>query len=85
VGAVIAEFMKQKLIDETALTANGHSIGENYRDATINDPAVIHPFDQPLKEIQRRSVSQLDTGAVLEEAVKFQRLAQTQGLPRHNH
>jgi dihydroxy-acid dehydratase len=50
VGAVIAELMKQKLIDETALTANGHSIGENYRDATINDPAVIHPFDQPLKD-----------------------------------
>jgi hypothetical protein len=24
VGAVIAELMKQKLIDETALTANGH-------------------------------------------------------------
>jgi dihydroxy-acid dehydratase len=39
----------------------------------------------PWQEIQRRSVGQLDTGAVLEEAVKYQRLAQTQGVPRHNH
>jgi dihydroxy-acid dehydratase len=45
-----------------------------------------YPASQtPWQEIQRRSVGQLETGAVLEEAVKFQRLAQTQGLPRHNH
>ena len=50
VGAVIAELMKQGLIDDKALTANGHSIGENYCDSSIDDPAVIHPFDQPLKE-----------------------------------
>ena len=50
VGAVIAELMKQGLIDDKALTVNGHSIGENYCDSSIDDPAVIHPFDQPLKE-----------------------------------
>jgi dihydroxy-acid dehydratase len=45
-----------------------------------------YPASQtPWQEMQRRSVGQLDQGAVLEEAVKFQRLAQTQGLPRHNH
>jgi dihydroxy-acid dehydratase len=45
-----------------------------------------YPASQtPWQEMQRRSVGQLETGAVLEEAVKFQRLAQTQGLPRHNH
>jgi dihydroxy-acid dehydratase len=45
-----------------------------------------YPASQtPWQEIQRRSVGQLDTGAVLEEAVKYQRLAQTQGVPRHNH
>jgi dihydroxy-acid dehydratase len=49
VGAVIAELMKQGLIDGKALTVNGHSIGENYSDSSIEDPAVIHPFDQPLK------------------------------------
>ena len=50
VGAVIAELMKQGLIDDKALTVNGHSIGENYCESSIDDPAVIHPFDQPLKE-----------------------------------
>ena len=50
VGAVIAELMKQGLIDDKALTVNGHSIGENYCDSSIDDPAVIHPFDQPLKD-----------------------------------
>jgi dihydroxy-acid dehydratase len=45
-----------------------------------------YPASQtPWQEIQRRSIGQLETGAVLEEAVKFQRLAQTQGVPRHNH
>jgi dihydroxy-acid dehydratase len=39
----------------------------------------------PWQEIQRAGVTQLETGAVLEGAVKYQRLAQTVGVPRHNH
>ena len=39
----------------------------------------------PWQEIQRGCVGQLDTGAVLESATKYQRLAQTVGTPRHNH
>ncbi len=39
----------------------------------------------PWQEIQRGSVGQLETGAVLEPAVKYQRLAQSVGVPRHNH
>ena len=39
----------------------------------------------PWQEIQRATVGQLDTGAVLEPAVKYQRIAQTKGLPRDNH
>jgi dihydroxy-acid dehydratase len=39
----------------------------------------------PWQEIQRGMVSQHDTGAVLEPAVKYQRIAQTKGTPRHNH
>jgi dihydroxy-acid dehydratase len=35
--------------------------------------------------MQRAAVGQLETGAVLEKAVKYQRLAQTFGVPRHNH
>ena len=39
----------------------------------------------PWQELQRDSVGQLQTGAVLEPAVKYQRLAQTFGVPRHSH
>ena len=45
-----------------------------------------YPASQtPWQEMQRRDVGQSDTGAVLESAVKYQRLAQTTGVPRHNH
>jgi dihydroxy-acid dehydratase len=39
----------------------------------------------PWQELQRKDVGQADTGAVLESAVKYQRLVQTKGVPRHNH
>ncbi|HWW28323.1 MAG TPA: IlvD/Edd family dehydratase [Caulobacter sp.] len=39
----------------------------------------------PWQEIQRNIVGQMETGAVLEPAVKYQRIAQTKGLPRDNH
>ena len=43
------------------------------------------PSQTPWPEMQRADVGQADTGAVLESAVKYQRLAQTKGVPRHNH
>jgi dihydroxy-acid dehydratase len=39
----------------------------------------------PWQEIQRGIIDQLGDGAVLKPAVKYQRLAQTAGLPRDNH
>ena len=39
----------------------------------------------PWQEIQRRLVGQMDTGAILEGAEKYQQLVQTAGLPRDNH
>ncbi len=39
----------------------------------------------PWQEIQRGMVGELETGAVLEPAVKYQRIAQTRGVPRDNH
>jgi dihydroxy-acid dehydratase len=45
-----------------------------------------YPASQtPWQEIQRANVGQLATGMVLEPAVKYQRIAQTKGLPRDNH
>ncbi|MGZ3304447.1 MAG: IlvD/Edd family dehydratase [Asticcacaulis sp.] len=39
----------------------------------------------PWQAMQRRTVGQMGTGACLEDAVPFQRIAQTMGLPRDNH
>ena len=39
----------------------------------------------PWQAIQRSLVGQLETGAILEGAEQFQRLAQNAGLPRDNH
>ncbi|MEO9133268.1 MAG: IlvD/Edd family dehydratase [Sphingomonas sp.] len=50
VPAVVAELMKQGLIREGALTVNGRTIGDNCRDATIEDERVIRRFDNPLLE-----------------------------------
>lgn len=50
VPAVIGQLIGQGLIAETAITANGRTIGENCRDARIEDEEVIRPYGRPLKE-----------------------------------
>jgi len=50
VPAVVAQLMRQGLIHEGAITANGRSIGDNCRSAQIEDERVIRPFESPLKE-----------------------------------
>jgi dihydroxy-acid dehydratase len=66
------------LIDESELQARGCALSEagGYQ----------YPESQtPWQEIQRGMVGQLDEGMVLNPAVKYQRIAQTRGLPRDNH
>lgn len=43
------------------------------------------PSQTPWQEIQRSLVGQMESGAILEGAETFQRIAQTRGLPRDNH
>ena len=50
VPAVVAQLIKQGLINEGAMTVNGSTMGDNCRDATIEDERVIKTFDQPLVE-----------------------------------
>ncbi|AXB79294.1 IlvD/Edd family dehydratase [Novosphingobium sp. P6W] len=50
VPAVVAQLIGQGLIAEDAMTVNGLTIGDNCRDATIEDDKVIKTFDQPLVE-----------------------------------
>jgi dihydroxy-acid dehydratase len=45
-----------------------------------------YPASQtPWQEMQRAAIGQFEGGAVLEVAVKFQRIASSKGIPRHNH
>jgi Dihydroxyacid dehydratase/phosphogluconate dehydratase len=50
VPAVVAQLIKQGLIREGAMTVNGKTMGNNCRDAAIEDERVIKTFDQPLVE-----------------------------------
>jgi dihydroxy-acid dehydratase len=45
----------------------------------------VPPSQTPWQAIQRSLVGQLASGAILEGSEKFQRIAQTSGLPRDNH
>ena len=46
----------------------------------------VYPASQtPWQEMQRAVVGQLSSGAILEGAERYQRLAQTAGIPRDNH
>jgi dihydroxy-acid dehydratase len=56
------------------------------RHALQNEGGFNYPPSQtPWQEIQRAMVDQLADGMVLKPAVKFQRVAQTFGVPRDNH
>jgi dihydroxy-acid dehydratase len=71
VPAVVNQLMGQGLIKEKAITANGKSIGENCKDAIIEDERVIRPFGQPLKTNAGFSVlhGNLFTSAIMKLSV----------------
>jgi dihydroxy-acid dehydratase len=46
---------------------------------------IAPPSQTPWQAIQRSLVGQFDSGAILEEAASFQRIAQTFGVPRDSH
>jgi dihydroxy-acid dehydratase len=56
------------------------------RRAALQKHGYAYPQSQtPWQQIQREMVAQFDEGMVLKPAVKYQRLAQTMGVPRDNH
>jgi dihydroxy-acid dehydratase len=50
VPAIVAELLRQGLIDGTTLTVNGRTLGDNCQNARIEDELVIRPFDRPLRK-----------------------------------
>ncbi len=65
------------LLDEAELAARRAQLDET--------PFPVPESQTPWQEIQRSMVGQMSTGMVLEPAVAYQRVAQTKGVPRHNH
>ena len=56
------------------------------RRAALQKRPFAFPASQtPWQQIQREMVAQFDEGMVLKPAIKYQRLAQTTGVPRDNH
>jgi dihydroxy-acid dehydratase len=56
------------------------------RRAALAEQPLTGPQSQtPWHEIARRETGQFAGGAVIESAVKYQRIAQTMGLPRDSH
>jgi dihydroxy-acid dehydratase len=53
------------------------------RKAAWQPPELVH--QTPWQELQRRHVGQLQDGACLDFAIKYQRIAQVHGVPRDNH
>ncbi len=66
------------LIPETELAARR-------RELEAQGGYKVPPSQTPWQDIQRSLVGQLASGAILEGSEKFQRIAQTSGLPRDNH
>ncbi len=64
---------------------SGEELANRYAALSADGGYKFPDHQTPWQEIQRGIVSQMETGAVLEPAVKYQRIAQTKGLPRDNH
>lgn len=70
---------------EANILISDEELAERHR-ALKAEGGYRYPAHQtPWQEIQRNIVGQMETGAVLEPAVAYQRIAQTKGIPRDNH
>jgi dihydroxy-acid dehydratase len=70
---------------EVNMLVSEEEIARRRRELEANGGYGAPASQTPWQEIHRKLTGQFDTGAVLEPAVKFQRIAQTAGLPRDNH
>ncbi len=70
---------------EANMLVSEAELAERRRELAARGGYPIPPSQTPWQEMQRAVVGQLESGAVLENSVKYQRLAQTVGVPRHNH
>jgi CubicO group peptidase (beta-lactamase class C family) len=80
-GYLVAEWGEPERVDLT------FSVTKSFLSTTVGlavDRGMIGSLRDPVKRY-RAIIGQTDTGAVLEGSTKYQRLAQTVGVPRHSH
>jgi dihydroxy-acid dehydratase len=70
---------------EANMLVSAEELAARRRELQASGGYPIPASQTPWQEMQRAVIGQMDTGAVLENSVKYQRLAQTVGVPRHNH
>jgi dihydroxy-acid dehydratase len=84
-GLALLETGDRIRIDLNKRTANilisDEELAKRRRDLKL--PELVN--QTPWQEIYRNNVGQLDDGGVLENAVKYQRIAERFGVPRNNH
>lgn len=80
ISAILKELTKLNLLDESALTVTGKTLGENISDAEIKDFEVIHTVENPYSQKGGLAIlfgnlapdgSIVKTGAVDEKLMKF--------------
>jgi dihydroxy-acid dehydratase len=70
---------------EVNMLLSPQEIAERRKELEREGGYAYPPSQTPWQEIHRNLTGQFDGGAVLESAVKYQRIAQTAGMPRDSH
>jgi dihydroxy-acid dehydratase len=70
---------------EANMLVDGDELARRQAELRLAGGYQFPPSQTPWQEIQRATVGQLQSGAILEGAEKYQRVAQKAGVPRHNH
>jgi len=70
---------------EANILLSSAELAERKAELTKTGGYKVPASQTPWQEIQRNLVEQFDEGMVLKPAVKYQRVAQKSGVPRHNH
>lgn len=70
---------------EADILISDEELGRRRADLAASGGFHYAPSQTPWQEIQRAMVDQLGDGMVLKPAVKYQKVAQTYGVPRDNH
>lgn len=88
-GLAIIKMGDQVRIDlntgEANILISDKEVAQRYAELKADGGYKYPDHQTPWQELQRADVDQLENGAVLKSAVKYQRIAQSKGIPRDSH